>query len=197
ERQLEIIERNSGVGGRILDRESSDSGLDAQFHALGHALGRVRKAALEVGVHGNVGGGSDLAEMGEHRRARHAAVREALREGEARAGRGERLESETLQIARRAHVPGVGDDEASLRVEFWARWAVFGGGGHGEPLLGSGEWVRAIVSSLRRCVGWTGRRAYASRKRWSRGPWLLREGSPCRRSPIAPPAGANSCSFWP
>ena len=30
-----------------------------------------------------------------------------------------------------------------------------------------------------------------------RGPSLLREGSPCRRSPIKPPAGASSCSSWP
>src|SRR6516162_7850377 len=29
------------------------------------------------------------------------------------------------------------------------------------------------------------------------GPSLLREGSPCRHSPITPPAGASSCSFWP
>src|SRR5215510_9926699 len=176
QRQLEIIERDRGVRGRVLDREPSDSGLDAQFHALGHALGRVRKAALEVGVHGNVGGGGDLAEMGEHRRARHAAVGETLREGEARAGRGERLESETLQIARRAHVPGVGDDEASLRVELAERCALFGGRGHGGASLRSAEWIGAIVSRLRRCVGWTGRRAHASRKSWDRAPVALEGG---------------------
>src|SRR5262249_16210236 len=28
-------------------------------------------------------------------------------------------------------------------------------------------------------------------------PWLLREGSPCRRSLLTPPAGASSCSSWP
>src|SRR5215831_277157 len=131
QRKLEIVERDAGVGGRILDRQPRDSGIDAQRHAFGHALGCVRKAALEVGVHGNVGGGSDLAEMGEHRRARHGAVGAALGESEARAGRGQRLESETLQIARRAHVPGVGDDEASLRVELEERRALFGGRGHG------------------------------------------------------------------
>src|SRR5262249_2013193 len=42
------------------------------------------------------------------------------------------------------------------------------GVGMGEPLCDRREWVRAIVSRLRRCVGWTGRRAYASRKSWSR-----------------------------
>src|SRR5207247_6568784 len=171
---------------------------DAELHALGHALGFVGKAALEVGVHGNVGGDNDLAKMGEHHRAGHGAVGEALCESEARAGRGERLESETLQIARRAHVPGVGDDEASLRVELAERCALFGGRGHGgASLLRSAEWVRAIVSRLRRCVGCTGRCAYASRKSWVARPSLVREGSPCRGSTIMPPAGASSCSSWP
>src|SRR6516164_8696434 len=38
------------------------------------------------------------------------------------------------------------------------------------------EWVRAIVSRLRRCVGWTGRRAHASRKSWLVRPIALEGG---------------------
>src|SRR5262245_25770357 len=50
------------------------------------------------------------------------------------------------------------------------------GVGMGEPLCDRREWVGAIVSRLRRCVGWTGRRAYASRKSWLAWPMALEGG---------------------
>src|SRR6266404_4664697 len=56
--------------------------------------------------------------MIEHAVARHAAVPVAMRPCESGAGGGESLEAEALQVARTAHVPGVGKDEASRLVQF-------------------------------------------------------------------------------
>src|SRR4029077_6890617 len=62
-----------------------------------------------------------------------------------------------LQIARRAHVPGIGDDEASLRVELAERCAFFGGAGHERGAFS--ELGRAIACGLRR---WTGQGVFSA-----------------------------------
>ena len=62
--------------------------------------------------------------------ARHRAVGQPQGEGKARAGRGQRLEAETLQVTCGADVPRIGDDEASGLVELAIDGAFFGDGGH-------------------------------------------------------------------
>ena len=114
----------------ILDREPRDPGLDAQPHALRHALGCVRIATLEISVHRQVGGGDDLGDMREHVVARHRRVGEAARERETRARGGKRLEAQMLQIACGADVPRIGNDEAAGRMQLVKRGALFGDGGH-------------------------------------------------------------------
>src|SRR5207253_2333876 len=58
------------------------------------------------------------------------AIRVALCMRMARTRRGERLEAERLQVARAAHVPGVGDDETSARVQRAEGLSLVGNGGH-------------------------------------------------------------------
>src|SRR6516162_685708 len=101
----------------------------------------MRIAALEVGVHRHIGGGGELGDVGKHELARHAAVGGAARPGKSRAGGGERLEAQVLQIARGADVPWVGNNEASPFVE-----APKGG-----TLVGR-RWHR-VTSSGRHCAG--------------------------------------------
>src|SRR5262249_14170219 len=62
---------------------------------------------------------------------------------------------------------------------------------------GRGAWGGNCLKTSALCRMEIGRRAYASRKSWVARPSLLREGSPCRHSPIRPPAGAGSCSSSP
>src|SRR5260370_18900783 len=76
--------------------------------------------------------------MGKHGGGGHGGGGKALGEGEPRAGGGERFKSQRLQIARRTHVPGIGDDETSFGMELAERCAFFGRGGHGEA---SGRWL--------------------------------------------------------
>ena len=52
------------------------------------------------------------------------------RNGKTRAGRGESLEVQMLQVARGADVPWIGNDEASGRMQLAKRGALFGDGGH-------------------------------------------------------------------
>src|SRR6187399_1944739 len=109
--------------------------------------------------------------MRKHVIARHRRVGDAARECKTRAGRGERLEAEVLQVARGADVPRVGNDEASGRVQLAKSGALFGDGGH-ETLFF--RWQDGHVDSIGtdrtrlsrtvRRVGWTGCRAHSSRK---------------------------------
>ena len=169
-RKIEVVERLGLVAGRILDREPRDPGLDAQPHALRHALGLVRIAALEIGVHRQVGRGDDLGDMRKHVVARHRRVGETARECKTRAGRGERLEAQMLQVARGADVPWIGNDEASGRMQLAKRGALFGDGGHETLSDCKGDMSISIrtdrtrLSRTVRRVGWTGCRAHSSRK---------------------------------
>src|SRR5262245_64597907 len=100
----------------------------------------MRVAALEVGVHRHVGGGGELGDVGEHLLARHATIGGAARPGKSRAGGGERLEAQVLQVARGADVPWVGNNEASTFVQAPKGGALFGRRWHG------------VISSGRHCA---------------------------------------------
>src|SRR5215831_14526610 len=101
----------------------------------------MRVAALKVGVHRHVGGASELGDVGKHVLARHATICGAARPGKSRAGGGERLEAQALQVAHGADVPGVGNNEASLLVQAPKGSALFGRRWHG------------VTSSGRDCGG--------------------------------------------
>src|SRR5262249_23616942 len=70
------------------------------------------------------------------------------------------------------------------------------GVGMGEPLLRSTEWGGAIVSRLWRCVGWTGRRAHASRKSWLARPLALEGGLAMPAFPDHPASRRQFPQFW-
>ena len=116
--QVEVVERLGLVAGEVLDRQARHAGAAAQPHALGHALRRVGVAALEVGVHRHVGRSRQFGDVGQHVMSRVTPPsRQPARPGKARAGRRQRLEAQGLQIARRADIPGVGNDEAPALVQ--------------------------------------------------------------------------------
>jgi hypothetical protein len=75
------------------------------------------KAALEIGIDGNIDRGADGGEMGQHILQRNAVVGPAERPGEARAGRGNRLEAEMRERFRRADIDGIGDHETAALVQ--------------------------------------------------------------------------------
>ncbi len=128
---IQAVERLLAVAGRILDRKPRNAGLRAQPYVLPDPRRIGRVAGLEVGVHREVGRLHDLADMGEHEVARHAAVRQRPRERKARAGGRQRLETEKLQIARAADVPRIGDHEAARFVQVAEGAALVGDRRHG------------------------------------------------------------------
>src|SRR5882757_8915324 len=67
--------------------------------------------------------------MIEHPVARHAAVPMAMRPRECRAGGGERLEAEALQVACASHIPWIRNGEASCLVQFVKGAALIGDAG--------------------------------------------------------------------
>ena len=114
DRMIEIVERFRLVAGRILDREAGDAGLDAKPHAFGDALRLVRVAALEIGVHRQVGRPRRCSRMWSSITSRGTAPSASPdRPGGAGARRRQRLEAEMLEIAGAADVPWIGDDEAA------------------------------------------------------------------------------------
>ncbi len=145
EREVEVVERVGVVAGEVLDRQPGHAGLDAARHVLGHAGGIVREAVLEIAVERHVGRLRDLAEMGEHLVHGLVAVGVALRMGVAGTGGGQRLEAETLQIARAAHAPGIGDDEAAGLVQLAEGAAFFGNDGNG-----AGHGVNSSMEAIAR-----------------------------------------------
>ena len=57
----DFVERPRLVAGRVLDRQSRHAGLDAKPNVLGNAVGLVRVARLEIGVHRQIGCSRDFA----------------------------------------------------------------------------------------------------------------------------------------
>ena len=109
----EVEERVGGVAGGILDRQAGDPGGGRGGDILRDGFRHRREAALEVGINGNRDAAGDCPEVAQDLVEGHVVVRPAQRPGEARAGGGERRETELGQEAGAADVPGVGDDEAA------------------------------------------------------------------------------------
>ncbi len=81
QREVELVEWIGIVAGEVLNRQPSDAGLDAARHVLGHGLGVMGEAVLEIGVERHVGRCRDLAVVGEHFVDGLTAIRVALRMG--------------------------------------------------------------------------------------------------------------------
>src|SRR5262249_40196086 len=94
-----------------------DAGRHAGRDVRRDAFRRGREAGLEIGVDRQIGGADDSADVGQRGLEPGHTVGHAVRPREAGARRGERLEAETLQVAGRARVPRVGEDEAARFVE--------------------------------------------------------------------------------
>src|SRR6185369_3273093 len=94
-------------------------------------------SGVEVRVDRHVGGRRDRRDVLEHGVARHEAiaVRQAHREGGARAGGGERRETQVLEPTRRADVPRVRHHEAALLVQAAERATLLGGDRHAASLI--------------------------------------------------------------
>ena len=114
----------TGVAGLSIEDSTGDK--DKPLYDLDLAVARMKAARAAI----DKAGGDDLGNMRKHVIARHRRVGDAARECKTRAGRSERLEAQVLQVARRADVPWVGNDEASGRVQLAKRGALFGDGGH-------------------------------------------------------------------
>src|SRR5262249_23500174 len=90
----------------------------------------------------------------------------------------------------------VGAGEAPWAGELGERCAFFGGRGHGGASLRSAGVDRGdCLETSALCRMDRAPRLRQPKELVARRS-LLREGSPCRRSPLTPPAGANSCSSW-
>src|SRR5881392_4068622 len=84
-----------------------------EANGLGHGLGRMSEAVLEIAGDGTGADGHDEPRVGQRLLARHLSVELAERRGARRARGGERLESERLHDGGGASVPDVRDDEGS------------------------------------------------------------------------------------
>ncbi len=104
----EIVERPVLLAGRVLDRAAHQAGFGGEPHRLGGESRRVAETVLEIGRDRQVDGGGDGARMRQRLLAPHLAVAPAQRAGKSAAGRGQRLETEPGQDARRTRIPGLG-----------------------------------------------------------------------------------------
>lgn len=126
DRQGAIVERRGLVAGGVLDRQAGDAGCGRAADIRGETVEVGGEPVGEIGVDRHVDGRGDGAEMGQHLIERHGAVGPSRRPGEARAGGGERLEAEALQVARAADIPRIGHDEAAGLMEPAKLRAFFG-----------------------------------------------------------------------
>jgi len=126
ERKLEVVEGDCGIGGPSprskvppppFRRTTSSSRPTPS--------GASAKPPSKSAFRGTSVAAASSRKCCKHRGAGHGAVGKPLREGEPRAGGGERFKSQPLQIARRTHVPGIGDDETSFGMELAERLRVF------------------------------------------------------------------------
>src|SRR3546814_6614519 len=99
-----------------LDRAARQTGFGSSAYRLRCALRRIAEAFLQVGRDGKLRGLDDCAAVREHIVTRNAAVGRAERVGESRAGGRQGLEAERREQARRADIPGIGNDEGAGRV---------------------------------------------------------------------------------
>jgi hypothetical protein len=86
---------------------------------------------LEVGIDGQIGCLDHLRQMIQYAVTRHAAITVPVRPREARTRRGQRLESQTLQIPGAAHIPGIGNHEATVFVQSMKCTPLVGDAGSG------------------------------------------------------------------
>src|SRR6185437_11956322 len=101
----------------VLDREAGNAGLHGAADIDGDLVRFMGKAVLEIGVDGYIDRRADRGQMIADIVDGDAVVGLSDGPGEARAGGGQRLEAEMLQCLGAADVEGVGNDEASGRVE--------------------------------------------------------------------------------
>jgi hypothetical protein len=95
-RQIEIIERIGIVTGGVLDRQSGNTGVDAQPNIRRDFVGIVGVAALKICIERNIRRVCEFTAMREHHIAVHVAIRTADRMSVSGACRGQRLESKAL-----------------------------------------------------------------------------------------------------
>src|SRR5262249_12088495 len=146
DRGTEWIERLACILRRILDRQPRDSSPDCGTYVSSEFLRIAGKAVLKISIQRHIGGRGQGLEMLEGCFECRAPVRAALRPGEPGTRRGERFEAETLQKARTANIPWIGNDEAAARVQTAEAPALIGDAGSPR--------VHAGVSGAARCPVW-------------------------------------------
>jgi len=117
DREVPVIQRRGLVAGRILDRQAGDAGFRRACDILCNALRLDGKAALEVGVDGNIDGGADRREVIADIVDRDAVVGLAHRPRETGARGCDRLESEMLQRLGGAGVERIRNHEAAAFMQ--------------------------------------------------------------------------------
>ena len=197
-RQVEFVERLVACrrSKSSIDRPATPVSMHSR-HALRDARrARRAKPLSKSALTGMSVAADDLAHMRQHRRRADCAPSATpARIGKAGAGGRQRLEAETLQIARAADVPRIGNDEAAGLVQL----------AEGAAFLG---WCSAWRVLVVRCSSGVNpiyirkRSVYAPgtatiQRKVGVGIIALEGGPPCRRSKIKPAIVANSCNFSP
>ncbi|CRD57945.1 hypothetical protein BN1263380110 [Stenotrophomonas maltophilia] len=117
DRLVDRTQRCIGHAAGILDRQCCNAGVDRRGHRLLHRLRRGAEAITEVGIQRQWSRCHHHAQMRQRGLQRNRSVRPPFAPGAAGAGGGQCLEALPLQVAGTAHIPRVGQHEATLRVQ--------------------------------------------------------------------------------
>src|SRR5262249_36100365 len=101
----------SACGREVLNRRSDEACGVGVAIGLGHVIRGGAEAAFEIHRDWKIGRVNDGARVRKHLVAGDPAVARAVCAGSRVAGGGDRRKAKARQNARRARVPGVGDDE--------------------------------------------------------------------------------------
>ncbi len=161
---LDVVDRLVLVAGEVLDREAGQPGGDGAPRGLGHPLGAVGEAVLEVGGDRKVGRGHDLGGVAQRLLGGHRAVKAPERRRIAAARRRQRLETERGQQTRRAGVPRVGQQQRRP-----GRWRARKCSARSDWMVTTSETTRGEASLAvhgltdRRCPRWAARATTTAR----------------------------------
>ena len=115
-RQLDVIERRVAIAGEVLDARTGQPTVDRLTDGLGHVLGTVAEAVLQVAVDGHRNGLRQHAVIGQ--RLFEAQLIDGIAAPFAPVDPGaagaDGLEAGRRQDTRGTNVPGVGHDEGAL-----------------------------------------------------------------------------------
>src|SRR4030095_9620696 len=117
DRQFLFVEGRGRVLRVVLNREASDTCLDAELYICSHVLRFVSKPVQEICVYGQRGRFDDFADVREHFITRNTAIVFSTRKSKACRSSGERFESEVFKMDHGSNVPRIWKHEAPGLVQ--------------------------------------------------------------------------------